>query len=393
MPGLLDMFQPTDPLGERTGFGNALTSRSNSMIGMGLGLLQPYRSDLGQTPMTNALQGWQGGAATDLASARAQQQAQMERARLALAQQQANKEPEAVRLWKLSEGNPAMRAALFPKADAGWKLWTNPEDDQTYWINDKGEAHPFRLGQPPGGGGASQPGGGAGGTTTPVVPGTTLYWPGQQGATADQTQPTAPATPAGPPALKRQFEPEEKLRKEFQANTKAHAEVRQSYQRVLASRDDAAGDLALIFGFMKMLDPGSVVREGEFANAQNAAGIPDVVRNLYNRAISGERLNPNQREQFKSQAGAIYDKYEQEYNAFADQYRGIARQYRLEPSRVVTDLPRPQAPAATQVMPPSAITQPAPAVTQVGPTQRWIRGPNGQIQAVDRNGRVLPVQP
>jgi hypothetical protein len=29
--------------------------------------------------------------------------------------------------------------------------------------------------------------------------------------------------------------------------------------------------MAMIFAFMKMLDPSSVVRETEFANAQNAA--------------------------------------------------------------------------------------------------------------------------
>ena len=58
--------------------------------------------------------------------------------------------------------------------------------------------------------------------------------------------------------------------------------------------------ISLIFGFMKMLDPGSVVREGEFATAQNAASIPDRIRNAYNRALEGTRLNPQQREMFKS---------------------------------------------------------------------------------------------
>jgi len=39
-----------------------------------------------------------------------------------------------------------------------------------------------------------------------------------------------------------------------------------------------------------MLDPGSVVRESEFATAQNAAGVPDQVRNMYNKVLSGTRL-------------------------------------------------------------------------------------------------------
>src|SRR5262245_19490842 len=95
--GLFDMLQPQDTLGQQTSFGNALTSRGNAMIGMGMGLLSPYRAWAGESPYTNALQGWQTGSAADLASARTQQPAQIERARLALAQQQANREPEAIR--------------------------------------------------------------------------------------------------------------------------------------------------------------------------------------------------------------------------------------------------------------------------------------------------------
>jgi hypothetical protein len=36
---------------------------------------------------------------------------------------------------------------------------------------------------------------------------------------------------------------------------------------------------------MKMLDPTSVVREGEFATAQNAASIPIKIVNMYNKAL------------------------------------------------------------------------------------------------------------
>src|SRR5262245_30025351 len=163
---LLDMFQPTDPAGQQTDFGGALASRGNAMIGMGMGLLKPYFPGRGESPYTNALEGFQTGAVTDLASARTQQQMRIEQARLRLEREQANGEPEAVRLWKLSENNPAMREALFPKAGQDWSLWTNPEDDQTYWISKKGEAHPFRLGQPPPSGGAPA----AGATPQPFSP-------------------------------------------------------------------------------------------------------------------------------------------------------------------------------------------------------------------------------
>ena len=46
---LLDMFQPPMPAGEPAGFGDALTSRSNSLIGLGLGMLSPSNPLRGQS--------------------------------------------------------------------------------------------------------------------------------------------------------------------------------------------------------------------------------------------------------------------------------------------------------------------------------------------------------
>lgn len=111
------------------------------------------------------------------------------------------------------------------------------------------------------------------------------------------------------------FEQEDKLRKEYTNLTSTVRDVQASYQRVLASENTPAGDIALIFNYMKMLDPGSVVREGEFATAANAGGIPDRVWNIYNKALSGERLAPHQRDMFSNQAKSLYEgsqKQEQE---------------------------------------------------------------------------------
>ena len=55
-----------------------------------------------------------------------------------------------------------------------------------------------------------------------------------------------------------------------------------------------------------MLDPGSVVREGEFATAQNAGGVDSSIRNWYNKLINGERLQPEQRTMFSSRAEKLF---------------------------------------------------------------------------------------
>lgn len=85
----------------------------------------------------------------------------------------------------------------------------------------------------------------------------------------------------------------------------------------------AMGDLGSIFSFMKALDPGSVVREGEQATAQNAAGVPEQIRNAYNRLASGRRLSPEQRTDMVNTALNIYGSRAQSYNAFANTYRGL----------------------------------------------------------------------
>jgi len=63
-----------------------------------------------------------------------------------------------------------------------------------------------------------------------------------------------------------------------------------------------ATDVALVFGFMKTIDPGSVVRESEFATAENTAGVPEKIRIQYNKALEGQRLAPAQRANFLTEA-------------------------------------------------------------------------------------------
>lgn len=169
---------------------------------------------------------------------------------------------------------------------------------------------------------------------------TRMYDPQSQTFSDVPTQ-NLPAKPAAPPAV--DVKGEQALRKEFEGVSKNHLDVRRSYGRILSSNNDAAGDISMIFGYMRMLDPGSVVREGEFATAQNAAGVPDIIRNMYNRAINGQRLNPDQRDMFKAQAGKLYQSSESEYAARKNQFERLAQRYGFEPTRVIPDIgPEPQ---------------------------------------------------
>ena len=110
------------------------------------------------------------------------------------------------------------------------------------------------------------------------------------------------------------FGDEDKLRDDFRSESKEFVKVRDAYGRILSTDASAAGDLALIFNYMKILDPGSVVREGEFATAQNSAGVPTRIRAQYNKIISGEKLAPETRADFLQQAQNLYLEHRQTHN-------------------------------------------------------------------------------
>lgn len=135
------------------------------------------------------------------------------------------------------------------------------------------------------------------------------------------------------PADKRP-EAEAKFRKEYSEQTKTHQDVKAAYGRVLSSDNSAVGDLSLIFGYMKMLDPGSVVREGEFANAQNAAGVPDRLINVYNKVLSGERLNDGQRSAFKGQAKNLFESSKEQEGKVRSGIGRIAKGYGLNTENI-----------------------------------------------------------
>jgi len=158
--------------------------------------------------------------------------------------------------------------------------------------------------------------------------------------------------------LKDRVEAEGHIRKEFTAQdtVKQFSTIRDAYNKMEASGRDPtpAGDISMIFAYMKMLDPQSVVREGEFATAQNATGVPQQVLNLYNKILEGLRLSPEQRKDFLNQGVKIYGEQERQYKAMRDQYGRIAKDAQLDPNNVTIDFSRvpPTSPAPKFPPPP-----------------------------------------
>jgi hypothetical protein len=94
-------------------------------------------------------------------------------------------------------------------------------------------------------------------------------------------------------------------------------------------------DIALIFSFMKTLDPGSTVREGEYATAKNAGSVPESVVNTYNQILSGKFLNDDQRKNFIETARKSYSGIAKEAETVASRYRSMAKDRGIPENLVV----------------------------------------------------------
>jgi hypothetical protein len=86
---------------------------------------------------------------------------------------------------------------------------------------------------------------------------------------------------------------------------------------------------------MKMMDEGSVVRESELALAMAAAGRMDRLKNYLNNAITGQRLTPTQREDFKSLSNELYAAAAQAYNKKRSEYEDFGSKYNLDVKNVL----------------------------------------------------------
>jgi len=137
------------------------------------------------------------------------------------------------------------------------------------------------------------------------------------------------------------FDNESKLRKDFQTQSKEFKEVNAAYGRILSNDPTPAGDISLIFQYMKMLDPRSTVREGEFATVQNAGSVSERARARYNSALEGTKLTEGMRADYLQQAENLYETALENQSYIENEYTSFSEQYGFDPKRVVIEYGKP----------------------------------------------------
>jgi hypothetical protein len=123
---------------------------------------------------------------------------------------------------------------------------------------------------------------------------------------------------------------------------------------------------------MRMVDPGSTVREGEFAQAASSGSLPQRIQGWATKVLNGEKLPPEVRKQFKTEAKTLLKAQNDRYEETAKPYRRLAEQSGIAPGDVVLDL------GLAQML----ADQGAPGAG-AAPRERVFRRVNGKLVEVD----------
>jgi hypothetical protein len=147
-----------------------------------------------------------------------------------------------------------------------------------------------------------------------------------------------------------------------------------------SGRDSKASDLNLVYGLGKIMDPTSVVREGEMVMVKNTASLPDWLVGAANSLNGGAALQPETRKAIMREAYGRVTGYNNEFKQDMGQYHGIAKRYNINPDDII--------PATDDFQDPEA----GAPITQGGPVPiKSVEDYNGLpkgTQYLDPNGKL-----
>lgn len=132
-----------------------------------------------------------------------------------------------------------------------------------------------------------------------------------------------------------------KVRHEFSQlpSYKNMAQAAPIYQSMAdaAGRDTKAADLNMVYGLGKIMDPTSVVREGEIHMANNAQGWQEKLNGIIAQINNQGGLTPEGRKSLMAEAHSRITAYKGQFDIDAKMYTGIAQRNRMDTRDVIPD--------------------------------------------------------
>jgi hypothetical protein len=118
---------------------------------------------------------------------------------------------------------------------------------------------------------------------------------------------------------------------------KDHSAVHSAFSQINASlaQGTPISDTAAATKIMKILDPGSVVRESELGMAMAAGGRMDRLKNYVEQSVNGTKLTPQQRIDFGNLAAELTAASAHTYNQKRSEYLQQGSEYGLNAERAL----------------------------------------------------------
>lgn len=141
----------------------------------------------------------------------------------------------------------------------------------------------------------------------------------------------------------KQRDDETSFRKEFSSSpivkdfNQATTGIKKIRESMSAPQQTGFNDQSLVFNYMKVLDPGSVVREGEYATAMKNASLLEGLGVKLDKIMTGQQLSPDQRKKLAQAAETQYKANQSTYTNFKDEMSQIAKDSGLDTSKVIPD--------------------------------------------------------
>lgn len=134
-----------------------------------------------------------------------------------------------------------------------------------------------------------------------------------------------------------QIEPTEaRLRSEYTRRAEPHLKRKVAYDTLRTTEKTGQGDLAIVFAYMNLLDPGVAVMEGDVRNAQSATGKLARMMGLSNEFMTGQKFKDDaERQKFIDQGKTMYENSEKVLTAIKAGYTSTAKTLGVRPENIM----------------------------------------------------------
>lgn len=138
------------------------------------------------------------------------------------------------------------------------------------------------------------------------------------------------------------------LRKEFEGKeaVKQYRSVVPIVEAARTTPDSRAGDIQIAYAVGKILDPNSVVREGELKLVGQAATLPERIQGEIRTLVMGKgRISPETRAELVKMLDSAVEQRKSAYDAERKSFGDIVARRRYNPADIFIETPKPAAPA------------------------------------------------